>query len=212
MKNLDYKLIRAKRKTVSLTVKSDGSLIVHAPLICPRYEIDKFVESKRDWIEKKQAKITNFENNHPKGTIPYLGKNYNIITGANEFKIEGENIFVHDEKELINWLCHEAAQILEKRVKKYIDIMKVTPRKIKLSNAKTHWGMCSGKKSITLSWRLIFCPLSVIDYVIVHEFSHLTYMNHSKEFWARVEEILPNFKEDREWLKANNKLMELYKI
>ena len=53
------------------------------------------------------------------------------------------------------------------------------------------------------------CPISVIDYVVVHELSHIDYKNHSKQFWVRVRTVLPKFESEQNWLKANRKIMEI---
>lgn len=59
------------------------------------------------------------------------------------------------------------------------------------------------------AWRLVMCPQSVIDYVVVHELSHITYKDHSAKFWTRVATIMPNYKEAQDWLRLNRKLMEV---
>lgn len=74
---------------------------------------------------------------------------------------------------------------------------------MRISSAKTRWGSCSRKRNINLNWRLIFAPPAVLDYVIIHELSHLTHMNHSKVFWAYVERMMPDYKTHRTWLKKN---------
>ena len=53
------------------------------------------------------------------------------------------------------------------------------------------------------------CPMAVIDYVVVHELSHIDYKNHSPVFWARVKTVLPNYKEQQDWLKVNRKILEI---
>jgi len=71
---------------------------------------------------------------------------------------------------------------------------------IKLKNNQSNWGSCSTKKNINLSSRLLFAPLDVLDYVIVHELSHLKEMNHSARFWKIVHDVMPNYKEKEDWL------------
>ncbi|WP_187648529.1 M48 metallopeptidase family protein [Nitrosophilus labii] len=66
------------------------------------------------------------------------------------------------------------------------------------------WGSCSSKKNLNFSYRLIMAPKDVIDYVIIHELSHLTYMNHSKYFWTLVSKRCPNYIEYEKWLKDNS--------
>ena len=120
------------------------------------------------------------------------------------------NVFGRDCFEAIGFGHHsEALRIITERVNNYAGIMSVTPGTIKLSEAKARWGSCSAKNNLNFAWRLIMCPLSVIDYVVVHELSHITYKNHSPAFWARVKAVLPNYEDDQDWLKVNKKLMEI---
>ncbi len=78
---------------------------------------------------------------------------------------------------------------------------------MRISSAKTRWGSCSRKRNINLNWRLIFAPPGILDYVIIHELSHLTHMNHSKVFWACVERMMPDYKTHRTWLKKNGRTL-----
>ena len=75
--------------------------------------------------------------------------------------------------------------------------MGVHPRQLKLSNAKKRWGSCSGQRSINLNWRLIMLDKGLIDYVIVHELSHLIELNHSTAFWDVVASVCPEHREFR---------------
>ena len=107
------------------------------------------------------------------------------------------------------WLKSEAGKIIEERVARYANIMGVSYSGVKTSEAKGRWGSCSSKDSLNFAWRLVLAPLGIIDYVVVHELSHITYKNHSPQFWARVKTVLPNYKEQQDWLKANRLLMEI---
>lgn len=210
MKTYNYRLTRSRRKTVALYIEKNGELTVRAPLRMKKSDIDKFVIGQSQWIEKKLASFVAFYEQHPNGAVPYLGKNYRVVKrDIQGVAVKDDNIYAADREEIFRWLFEKAADIILERAKLYIKIMKVSPRAVKLSDAKTRWGSCSGKKSVNLSWRLIFCPITVIDYVIVHEFTHLTYMNHGAEFWAGVKSVLPDFKRERDWLKRNGKLMEI---
>ncbi len=73
---------------------------------------------------------------------------------------------------------------------------------IRLKNNQSNWGSCSSKRNINLSSRLLFAPLPVLDYVIVHELAHLKEMNHSPRFWKLVEDVMPDYKEKEKWLSA----------
>lgn len=73
---------------------------------------------------------------------------------------------------------------------------------IRLKNNQSNWGSCSSKRNINLSSRLLFAPLDVLDYVIVHELAHLKEMNHSARFWKIVHDVMPNYQEKEKWLST----------
>ena len=65
------------------------------------------------------------------------------------------------------------------------------------------WGSCSAKGDISFNWRIILAPHSVVDYVVVHELCHLLEHNHSPKFWKEVERYVPDWRNQRDWLKHN---------
>lgn len=113
------------------------------------------------------------------------------------------------KNDIVAWLKEEAYKIICQRVVYYARFMGSKYERIYLSDAKKRWGSCSANGNLQFSWKLVMCPFSVIDYVVVHELSHIIYKNHNDLFWARVKTVLPNFKEAQEWLKLNRKLMEI---
>lgn len=74
-------------------------------------------------------------------------------------------------------------------------------KSVNLKYNKSNWGSCSTALNVNLSTRLLFAPMDVIDYVIVHELAHLYEMNHSDKFWNIVRQVMPNYKEKEAWLK-----------
>ena len=87
--------------------------------------------------------------------------------------------------------------------------MNVEPLSIRVKNYKSRWGSCSAKGDISYNWKIIFAPSKIIDYLIIHELSHLVFFNHSKRFWLKVEEYQPDFKENRKWLKDNSYKLDI---
>lgn len=72
---------------------------------------------------------------------------------------------------------------------------------ITIRDQKSRWGSCSSRGTLSFNYRLIFAPPHILDYVVVHELCHLTHMNHSRDFWAKVESVMPDYRECRKWLR-----------
>ncbi len=206
------KLIRSKRKTLSLEINENAEIIVRAPLKLSEETIKEFILEKRSWIE---TKIQQVEKKRPvKKTfcegdeILYLGKKY-AMTYSNDLP----NLMLSDKfyvPEKYNgqtknyfrkWFYSRAKIVFPNRVAYFAELMNLQPGKIKLSNAAKRWGSCSRKNNINLSWRLIMAPVEILDYVIVHELTHVVHKNHSVKFWDLVEAYLPDFKSRRKWLR-----------
>ena len=101
------------------------------------------------------------------------------------------------------WTRTQAQNILPQKVSAWAQKMGVEYNNIVIKDQKTLWGSCSQKKNLNFSYRLIKMPLSIIDYLIVHELAHLIHFDHSPEFWACVATYIPNYKEARKWLNTN---------
>lgn len=99
------------------------------------------------------------------------------------------------------WLQRQARSLFEMRCLHYAAQMGVQMSSLRLSSAQSRWGSASASGAIRLNWRLIHLPMSVIDYVVVHELAHLREMNHSARFWAIVEAVLPDYERARQHLK-----------
>lgn len=219
MSTIPCEIIRSNRKTIALVIDSEGGLIVRAPNDISEREIDDFISRKKRWILEKQQQVSAFGEKHTPvvvatgDSILYVGNTYTIIQEAvKEISISGTTLSVPEGygiDKVICWLRNEARTVIQERVDRYASIMGVSYTSVKMSDAKARWGSCSTKNKLNFAWRLIMCPVSVIDYVVVHELSHIDYKNHSQAFWARVKTVLPNYKEQQDWLKINRKLMEI---
>ena len=99
------------------------------------------------------------------------------------------------------WLMRQARQIFTERLDHFAPTVRVQWRKLNLSSASTRWGSASANGSIRLNWRLVHFKLPVIDYVVVHELSHLQVMDHSPQFWDTVRAVVPDYADLRGQLK-----------
>lgn len=209
-------IIRSKRKTLTLIVEPDGSLVVRAPLRASKKSIGEFIEKNMQWIERKKAKALETLPSEPKQYIPgemfmYLGTAYPLeVVAQRQPSLRLEETFKLAESAqrgaalvFERWYREQARQILDQRVNSYARQYDFQYKKIGITSARTRWGSCSVSGSLNFSWRLILAPLDVVDYVIVHELVHIIFHNHSKRFWDRVQELMPGYRAQREWLREN---------
>jgi predicted metal-dependent hydrolase len=101
------------------------------------------------------------------------------------------------------WLMRQARSNFEARLDHFAPLLGVRWKKLTLSQANTRWGSARSDGSIRLNWRLMHFSQAIIDYVVVHELSHLREMNHSAQFWHTVATVLPDYSARRQQLKAN---------
>jgi len=171
---LQYKLKRNKKsKRVSLTVNCDGCVSVTSPVWVPKYVIDKFVQSKKQWIQDRMK----FFNNPASQPV---------------------RKFSHTD-----YLKHkkEVMRLVKDRVEFYNKTYNFSFNKISIKNQKTRWGSCSSKGNLNFNYKILFLSEELRDYIIVHELCHLVEMNHSKSFWSLVAKACPDYLELRKRLR-----------
>jgi predicted metal-dependent hydrolase len=177
------------------------------------------VNKKARWIAEKQELVKGFVTEQGKfsfsdgDSLLFLGKTHGLLKEDTKAITVGDDT-IHipagtTVAAFVEWLRSEAKTVITPRVKHYAALMGVRYESIKISNAKKRWGSCSSKNALNFAWRLVMCPPSVIEYVVVHELSHITHKNHSAEFWGSVSEVLPEYKEARAWQRANQHLMDV---
>lgn len=215
------KIIRSNRKTLAISVDTFGRLIVRAPKRYSEERIFVFIRDKEHWILRKQEErkgagtVLPPENLHGY-EFSLLGKQTKIV--VDDGKKVGYNgaqnvIYLPREKSqerLVKWLKENAKRILTTVTERKAKEMGVSYRSITITSAKTRWGSCSGENALRYTFRLLYCPKEIIDYVVVHELAHTLQHNHSKQFWQVVERYIPDWKLRRKWLKANGILMEIF--
>lgn len=217
------KIIRTSRRTLSLTISKDGELIVRAPRRLSLDYIFKFIQQKERWIENKQRAV--------KESMSF---NYNIIN-YNSFLILGK---AYDKKELNNikkieltnnelvvpkteerqkqlrmierFYIKLAEKILFERMEYFASLMKLNYESVKIVRSRSKWGSCDAKGNIKLNYKVVMLKPRVVDYILIHELSHLIEMNHSKEFYRVVETVMPDWREQRLQVKQQNFLLQLF--
>ncbi len=100
-------------------------------------------------------------------------------------------------------------QRIPARVAYYQDRMGVQSRAVKIIDLKNRWASCSPDHSVNFHWKCMMAPLTVLDYIIVHELAHLIHSNHTEAFWNEVDKVIPDYRDRKEWLRINGAGMDL---
>jgi hypothetical protein len=216
-------IVRTRRKTIALVITPDAKLIVRAPLSTPKEYIRRLVEKKREWIKRKQQEIARRNETYVKKQF-VNGEDFMLLGGRYVLEYTGTVLSVVLEsgrlllptdqqseaaKLIKEWYYNEARRVFEERVKYYASMTGLKHKSVRVSAAARRWGSCGVNDTLNLSWRLVMAPLRVIDSVVVHELVHTEIRNHSKGFWARVRMIMPDYDQQRKWLKENQRLLEI---
>ena len=197
--------------------------MVRAPLKASTHQIQELVDKKSSWIRSKQELVktiypkTKSKEYRDGEEFLYLGKSYPLeIVDVIRQPVLLDGHFLLDKKKLPNakitmtrWYKEQAKQVTTMRASQFASQWKFNYGQIKITSARTRWGSCSGKGTLSFTWRLVMAPLPIIDYVVVHELVHLIHKNHRKEFWRQVETILPDYKQSIQWLELNGHLLQL---
>lgn len=177
MEELSVKIIRSSRRTISLELRQDYSVVIRVPWQVSDTDAMEFLNRKRKWIEKHMKQ----KSEEKSDIVPPLST------------------------EEIKRLSNQALVIFPQKVKYYAEILNVSYGRITIRSQKTRWGSCSAKGNLNFNCLLMLAPDKVQDYVVVHELCHRLEMNHSAAFWAQVERIMPDYKKYQDWLKKNGK-------
>lgn len=175
----DIRIIRSRRKTISLQIDEKLQVTLRAPLRMPDSAVREFIEEKTPWIEKQMRKMKERQD---------------------ALEAEPTETLTVDE---LRELAKEAAALIPGRVSFYAERIGVSYGRITIRNQRSRWGSCSSAGNLNFNCLLMLTPQEILDYVVVHELCHRLEMNHSPRFWAEVERVLPDYKKRRRWLKEN---------
>lgn len=221
-----YEIKRSRRaKRMRIRVRP-GSVDVVAPRFVLGKTIEAFVEAKRQWIFDKTAALQErelsitpdrfvsgarllFRNRYVLLRVERTAALEPSLRFANAFHVELPDVLNDSQAEratrelVMSWLAERALEDARGWTSEYGDRLGAYPTRIRIGNQKTLWGSCSARGVVSLNWRLVAAPKTVFEYVVVHELCHLVEHNHGKTFWALVEELLPDYRERRAWLKRH---------
>lgn len=211
MYNIQVK--RKKVKNITIRVQSEDLVTVTAPTYIRDSYIDELVKKRSKWIEEKINLIKN-QSISKENTLDYLGESYDIqLIYSHEEKImlKDEKAYIYSRKIddanytnylIKKWYYEESEKIFRNLIEKYEIITGKKVSVVRIKPMKTRWGSCNTVKAyINLNLNLIEKPMECIEYVVLHEFAHLTHPNHRKEFWDYVRSYMSDFEERKQKLR-----------
>lgn len=196
-------LIRSQRRTISLMIKDDGSLMVRAPKSTRIEYVNKFLDEKSDWILKHQIMMQEYLNR--KKSHKFINSNGILYLGK---RLKPKGLDLTNYNEVKSWYKKKALEIITKKTENFSEKFNLKYNNLKINDAKKRWGSCSWQNNLNFSWRVIMAPNKVIDYVIIHEISHIKHKNHSQNFWDFVSSMMKNYKKYDFWLEENRFLLD----
>lgn len=204
--NKEYEVIieRKNNKNLYMRVKEDSKIYISCNYLTTNYSIQKILRDNENTLRKMINRVRVLEEKNNK--FFYLGNEYDIIINdrLNKVQILGNNIYTKDLNMLNKWLKEETIRIFDERYVYIFNNYKenITSPILKIRNMKTRWGVYNRRNhTITLNSKLIEYSYDKIDYVIIHELSHIIHFDHSKEFWKLVSKYCKNYKEIRKEMK-----------
>lgn len=229
---IEYDIVYCNRKSLSIKLDEKGNIFVRAPKGLSEQQTEKILRKKASWIITHQDSLQKLskekeEKRYLSGTVVYYkGEKYSlhiakvddkkkqkiVLTSSIENKMDIFTVYL-DEKYIKNflemWYKEEARRIITEKVNYYESFFNRSYGNIRIKSMKTRWGSCSTKGNLNFNWKIIMAPEEVIDYLVVHELSHLLEMNHSSDFYKQLSRVLPNYKTHQKWLKENEKYLDI---
>ncbi len=202
----DYDIVIDKKrgqKNTYIRVKKDLKVTVTTGILTSDRFIEKLIRDNYDRICKMiDFQEVKYKNNNG---FFYLGKQYVLIHTNNEsISFQGDKVYVGNDFNIDNWYKKQAKKIFLERLDYNYDrfTRKIPYPKLRIRKMTSRWGVCNVRTHvITLNLELIKRDISYLDYVIIHEMSHLIHGDHSTAFWKLVEDNMPNYKKYREEMK-----------
>lgn len=183
---LPYSVIYSNRRSCSISISPDDGLVLRVPLHTSSKEIRHMLLEKQHWIITKYLEMQEKQKSRP----------VSDLTDTQRAALEKRYI-------------DAAKEYFPKRVAYFHQFTGGTYNRITIRDQKTRWGSCSARGTLSFNWRLMLAPPAVLDYVVVHELCHLTHMDHSPAFWQAVEEVCPDYRAARKWLKDHGQELAL---
>lgn len=230
VRDIEYQLLPGSdRKTTDIVIERNGLITVRPPRRMTPDQVDATVFSKRMWIYKNLAEwrdlnATRVTREWVSGeSFLYLGSRYRLQLVAKQdepLKLkEGRFSLLRSVVDAGgSEAAHEAFEAfykekglprLKKRVAYFAAKVGITPGPVQIKELGYRWASCLKNGDLHFHWKCLMAPLTIIDYIVVHELCHLHHRDHSDAFWNEVDKILPDYRERKEWLRVRGAELDL---
>lgn len=227
---LQYELVRSRRTTADIVLERDGRIVVRVPHHLADDAVSRIVESKRFWIYKNLAEwrelnasrvLRQLRNGEG---IPYFGRNYRLSLVDEQAQgvalVSGRiclrrDLIGNDSSERVtdafrDFYAAAGLRRISQRVRYFAPKVGVKPGKVAIRDLAFRWGSCSPKGVLAFHWKCAMAPLTIIDYIVVHELCHMHHLNHTDAFWNEVDKVLPDYRERKAWLSKHGAMFDLF--
>ena len=209
---------RARRLIVKVH-PSTGEVSVVAPSQRSLDRALEFARGEQAWIARQLAHVPKPVTLMPGAVVPLRGREHVIhqcdegpapvwVGEDNVIRVTGRK--EHAPRRLLDFFKREARRTLEAKTLEFATRLGTQPKRISVRDTASRWGSCSVARTISYSWRLIFAPAFVLDYVVAHEVAHLKEMNHGPRFWKLVHELVDDVKRPQAWLRKHGVSLHRY--
>jgi len=204
-------IVNHKIKHTYLSFDEEGNLIIKSPIVSQNY-IEKLLLKKANWINRSREKILKKKGRmvsiHHETELFFMGNTYPLKLRKQMKKrttliLENHTHFLLQyhhfdttifQKKIDHFYREEAKKQIPLLVEKWAKKMALYPNKISFRKTKRQWGSCSSKNNLSFNTMMMKLPLPLIEYIIVHELTHIIHKHHQKSFWTCIEAYLPHYK------------------
>lgn len=227
-KDIEYTLTRSPRKTASIYIERDGQVSLLVPDDLEDIQIDDLIEKKRYWIYKNLAEwrdlnASRVEREYVNGEgFLYLGRSYQLkLVEEQEAPLvlrngyfclrctDSTNAAAIFDDTFRSFYREKGMERIPERVEIYKSRMGVEPASIKVMELQNRWASYVPQNRLNFHWKCMMAPLTILDYIVVHELAHFHHRNHTEAFWNEVDKVMPDYRDRKDWLRKNGAGMDL---
>jgi len=226
---ITYSVIRSQRATADIIIERDGSIVVRAPYSVDDAGLQEVVRSKMYWIYKALAEweelnesrvVREYRNGE---SFLYLGRSYRLalvedqeeqlLLKGGRFCMRRDLLEPTDLSSVRsvfrNFYTERGMARIADRVRYFAPKVGVTPKDAAVRELGNRWGSCTQSGRLAFHWKAMMAPSSVVDFIVVHELTHLHERHHTDAFWNEIDKVMPDYRDRRDWLRRNGAALDV---